>query len=144
MKPEEETNKMLLKDLVFFAVFLSIVLGISACQEKGPAEKAGQKIDQAIENADKKLEQTKQLVDDKAVKSSEYMDDAAITSKIKAEILSEPLLKVSQINVTTTDRVVKLNGEVDSQQAIDRVMQIAKSNRNVKSVENSLSIKPVK
>jgi hyperosmotically inducible periplasmic protein len=45
------------------------------------------------------------------------MDDAAITAKIKAEILSDPLLKISQINVTTVNGVVKLSGLVDSQQS---------------------------
>jgi len=37
-------------------------------------------------------------------------EDAAITAKIKAEILSDPLLKVSQINVIITNGVVKLSG----------------------------------
>lgn len=68
------------------------------------------------------------------------MDDSAITAKIKAGILSDPLLKVSQISVTTTNGVVNLSGVVDSQQSIDRAMEIARSNPNVKSVENSLVI----
>ena len=37
-------------------------------------------------------------------------EDAAITAKIKAEILSDPLLKVSQINVIITNGMVKLSG----------------------------------
>jgi hyperosmotically inducible protein len=57
---------------------------------------------------------------------------------VKAEILSDPLLKVSQINVTTTNGVVKLSGTVDSQQGIDRATEIALSVKDVKSVENSL------
>jgi len=61
-----------------------------------------------------------------------------ITAKVKAEILSDPLLKVSQINVTTTNGVVKLSGTVDSQQGIDRATEIALSVKDVKSVENSL------
>ena len=69
------------------------------------------------------------------------MDDSAITAKIKAEILSDPLLKVSQISVTTTNGVVKLSGVVDSQQSIDRAVEIVRSNRNVKSVENNLVVK---
>jgi hyperosmotically inducible protein len=69
------------------------------------------------------------------------MDDSAITAKIKAEILSDPLLKVSQINVTTTNNVVMLSGVVDSQQSIDRAMEIVRSVKNVKSVENNLVVK---
>jgi hyperosmotically inducible protein len=46
---------------------------------------------------------------------------------MKAEILSDPPLKESQISVATTNGVVKLSGTVDSQQSIDRAMEIARS-----------------
>jgi hyperosmotically inducible protein len=46
--------------------------------------------------------------------TTSVMDDAAITAKVKAEILSDPLLKISQINVTTVNGMVKLSGLVDS------------------------------
>jgi len=115
----------------FFIVFLlAFVLGFSGCQQEGPAEKAGQKIDQATEKAGEKTETT-----------GEYLDDAAITAKIKAEILSDPLLKVAEISVTTVKGVVKLSGVVDSQQSIDRVMEIARSVKNVRSVEGGLVVK---
>lgn len=142
MKFLGEYKSSIASDLIFVIVFLSAILGLSACQPEGSAEKAGQKIDQAVEKADKKLEETKQSLNDKAVKSEAYMDDTVITSTIKAEILSDPLLKVSQINVTTINGVVKLSGDVDSRQAIDRVLQIVRSHTNIKSVDNSLTIKP--
>lgn len=130
--------------MAVFIVFLSAVLGLAGCQREGTAEKAGQKIDQAAEKAGEKLEGTREALGEKAEKAGEYMDDSAITAKIKAEILSDPLLKVFQINVTTTSAVVKLSGVVDSQQSIDRAMEIAHSNQNVKSVENSLIVKGVR
>jgi hyperosmotically inducible periplasmic protein len=68
------------------------------------------------------------------------MDDAAITAKIKAAIVSDPLLKVAQISVTTTNGVVTLSGVVDSQQSIDRAMEIVRSNPKVKSVVNALVV----
>jgi hyperosmotically inducible protein len=37
--------------------------------------------------------------------------------------------------------VVTLSGDVDSQQSIDRAMEIARSVKDVKSVENSLVVK---
>ncbi|TFG38663.1 MAG: BON domain-containing protein, partial [Syntrophobacterales bacterium] len=80
----------------------------------------------------------KEAVVEKAAKVEEYMDDSAITAKIKAEILSDALLKVSQINVTTTNGVVSLSGTVESQQSIDRALEIARSVKDVKSVENGL------
>jgi hyperosmotically inducible periplasmic protein len=69
------------------------------------------------------------------------MDDAATTAKIKADILSDPLLKVSQLNVITTNGVVTLSGVVDSQQSIDRAMQITQSVKGLKSIENGLTVK---
>jgi len=144
METQDEHTPMILSDLALVTVVLSAVLGLAACQQEGTAEKAGQKIDQAVENAGKKLEGAKESLGDKAEKSGEYMDDSAITAKIKAEIMSDPLLKVSQISVTTTNGVVRLSGIVDSQQSIDRALEIARSNQNAKSVENNLAVKDAK
>ena len=125
---------------LFILFCLLFVFGLAGCQQEGTAEKAGQKVDQAAESAGKKIEKTGEAVAEKVEKTGEYMEDSAITAKIKAEILSDPLLKVSQINVTTTNGVVKLSGKVDSQQSIDRAMEIARSVKDVKSVENGLAL----
>jgi hyperosmotically inducible protein len=122
-------------------VLLSIFLGLSGCEQKRTAEKAGKKVDQAAEQMGQKLTDAKEAISNKAEETGNYMNDAAITAKIKADILRDPLLKVSQINVITTDRVVTLNGVVDSQQSIDRAMEIARSVKDVKSVENGLAVK---
>jgi len=125
----------------FIVVLLSFFLGLSGCEQKGTAEKAGEKVDQAVEKAGEKMEGAKEAVSESAEKTGEYLDDATITAKIKADILGDPLLKVFQINVITTDGVVTLNGVVDSQQSIDRAIEIAQSVKDVKSVENSLVVK---
>jgi hyperosmotically inducible periplasmic protein len=123
---------------IFIVFFLSFVLGLAGCQQEGTAEKAGKKVDQAAESSGKKVEKAGESVAEKVEKTGDYMDDSAITAKVKAEILSDPLLKVSQISVATTNGVVKLSGTVDSQQSIDRAMEIARSVKDVKSVENGL------
>ena len=123
---------------LFFLFCLLFVFGLAGCNQAGTAEKAGKKIDQAAESAGKKVEKAGEAVVEKVEKTGEYMEDSAITAKIKAEILSDPLLKVSQINVSTTNGVVKLSGKVDSQQSIDRAVEIARSVKDVKSVENGL------
>ena len=156
----------LLQRSFIVVVLFSLVLGLSGCQkenaQEGTAEKAGKKMDEAVDKIGEKMtetgkaikettEKTREAISDKAMSTGdaigekaeaagEYMDDAAITAKIKAEIFSDPLLKVKQINVTTTNQVVKLTGDVDSQQSIDRAMEIARSVKNVKSVENELVI----
>jgi hyperosmotically inducible protein len=140
MNTKYEYKPMRLSNRVCFIVLLSAVLGLAGCQREDTAEKAGQKIDQAVEQAGTTLQDTKESLGKKAESAGEYMDDSAITTKIKADILSDPLLKVFQISVTTTNGVVQLSGTVDSQQSIDRAMEIARSNQNVKSVENSLVV----
>lgn len=143
MHTKNKYKPISLSDRGFFIIFLSAVFGLAGCQKEGPAEQAGKKIDQTIENTGKKIEDTKESLSRKAEKVGEYMDDSAITAKINAEILSDPLLKASQINVSTVNGVVKLSGVVDLQQSVNRAMEIARSNPNVKSVENSLSVKGV-
>ena len=126
---------------LFIVVLLAVFLGLSGCEQKGTAEKAGEKVDQAAEKAGDKIEGAKEAIGDKAEKAGEYLDDAAITAKVKADILGDPLLKVAEINVVTTNGVVTLKGVVDSQQGIDRAMEIAQSVKEVKSVENNLVLK---
>jgi hyperosmotically inducible protein len=141
MKKKEEFQPIRVSDSVFFIFFLSAVLGLAGCQREGSAEKAGQKIDQAAENAGKKIEETQASLGSAAEKTGGYIDDSAITAKINAEILSDPLLKASQINVSTIGGTVKLSGAVDSQQSVNRTMEIVRSNKNVKAVENNLVVK---
>lgn len=73
--------------------------------------------------------------------TGEYIDDSVITSKVKAEILKDPDLKVLQINVESFKGVVQLSGFVDSPKAAARAVELAKSVKGVSSVKNSLVIK---
>ena len=133
---------MSLSQRIFFIVFpLAFALGFAGCQQEWSAEKAGRKIDQAAKKAGEKTEEVRKTLGEKAKRADEYIGDAVITAKIKAEILSDPLLKVSQINVTTVNGVVKLSGLVDSQQSRDRAIKIAHSVKNVRSVKDGLVVK---
>lgn len=123
---------------LFIVFFLAFTFGLTGCQPEGTAEKAGEKIDKAAESAGQKIEKMGNAVANKAEQAGEYLDDAAITARIKADILRDPLLNVFQIEVTTTNGVVKLSGMVDSQQSIDRAVTIARSLKDVKSVDNAL------
>jgi hyperosmotically inducible protein len=69
------------------------------------------------------------------------MDDATITGKVKTEIANDPVLKVSQISVTTTKGVVRLSGIVDSQQSIERALEITRKVKGVQLTENKLVVK---
>lgn len=107
---------------------------------KGALESTGKKLDQATEKAGKELEGAKQSVIDKAATTGEYFDDSVITVTVKAAILNDPILSASHIEVTTVNGVVKLSGTVDSEQAIGRAMEVANSQKNVKSVQTDLIV----
>jgi hyperosmotically inducible periplasmic protein len=113
------------------------------------ADKAGAYINEstdaskgALEKAGKKLEGAKESVIDKAQSAGAYIDDSVITATVKAAILNDSTLKASQtqIAVTTEKGVVKLSGTVDSEQSIGRAIEVANSQKNVKSVETDLIV----
>ena len=131
---------MSLPQRIFFIVF-SLALRFAGCQQEWSVEKAGRKIDQAAKKVGERTEEARKALGKKAKRADEYIGDAVITAKVKAEILTDPLLKVSQINVTTVNGVVKLSGLVDSQQSSDRAIKIAHSVKNVRSVKNGLVVK---
>ena len=141
MKMNDDSLRMRLSKRRFAIPTLVAVMGLAGCEEEGTAERAGKKIDEAAEKAGDKLESAGRSIEEKAENAGEYLNDSAITAKIKSEILAEPLLKASQINVITTGGVVKLTGVVDSQQSIDKIMEIVRSDTSVRSVENGLVVK---
>lgn len=125
----------------FTIVVCALLLVLTNCQQEGSVEKAGKKVDQAVEKAGEKMDQARVAIGEKVESAAASLDDAAITAKIKAEILSDSLLNVSRIEVATTGGVVKLAGNVGSQQSYDRAQEIASGVKDVKAVENNLAIK---
>lgn len=77
----------------------------------------------------------------KTESTGQYIDDSAITTKVKAEIFNDPMLKVLQINVESYKGVVQLSGFVDSIRAADRAVSVTESVKGVKAVHNSLVVK---
>ena len=140
MNLKNKYEKNTLANKVPVIACLSIVLGLLGCQQEGTAEKAGQKIDRAAENAQQKIEGTKESLIDKAQSAGEYIDDSVITTKVKAAILNDPILNMSHVEVTTVNGVVKLSGTVDSEPVIGRAMELASSQKNVKSVQIDLLV----
>jgi osmotically-inducible protein OsmY len=73
--------------------------------------------------------------------TGEYVDDTVITSKVKAAVFNEPMLKSAEINVETFKGVVQLSGFVSSQAAANKATEVARSVGGVKSVKNDMRIK---
>ncbi|CAA9890621.1 Hyperosmotically inducible protein [Candidatus Methylobacter favarea] len=103
-------------------------------------EEAGEKAKDTIEES---AEKTKESIGTKTQSAENVVNDSVITTKIKTEFLADPLLKSTQISVTTVGGVASLSGAVDSQQSIDRALQIARNVKGVKSVENNLVVSAV-
>ena len=73
--------------------------------------------------------------------TGEYVDDTVITSKMKAAVFNEPMLKSAEINVKTFKGVVQLSGFVSSQAAANKATEVARGVGGVKSVKNDMRIK---
>jgi osmotically-inducible protein OsmY len=73
--------------------------------------------------------------------TGEYVDDSVITTKVKALLAEDDFLKSFQISVETYKGIVQLSGFVNSQQAVNKAGQIARSVQGVKSVKNNLNVK---
>lgn len=73
--------------------------------------------------------------------TGQYIDDTVITGKVKAAILDDPALKVTEINVETFKGVVQLSGFVTSQAAANKAVEVARGVPGVKSVKNDMQIK---
>jgi osmotically-inducible protein OsmY len=70
-----------------------------------------------------------------------YVDDSVITTKVKAAILNEPGLKVSEINVETFKGVVQLSGFVSSRDDVNSAVRVASAVNGVKSVKDDMRVK---
>lgn len=73
--------------------------------------------------------------------TGEYVDDSVITTKVKTLLAADDFLKSFKISVETFKGTVQLSGFVNSQQAIDKAVQIAHSVKGVTSVKNNLIVK---
>jgi len=73
--------------------------------------------------------------------TGEYIDDSVITTKVKSLLASDDFLKSFQISVETYKGTVQLSGFVNSQQAVDKAVQITRSVKGVTSVKNDLVVK---
>jgi hyperosmotically inducible protein len=71
-----------------------------------------------------------------------FFDDATVTSKVKAELIEDPLTKARDISVTTDQGVVQLYGFIDSKEQGDEAVRLAKSIPGVRSVDNQMQLHP--
>lgn len=73
--------------------------------------------------------------------TGEYASDTWITTKVKAALVKDSVVKSTEVNVETFKGVVQLSGFVTSQAAMDQAMVIARNIEGVKSVHNGMHVK---
>ena len=135
----------ILANFKLIGISLLLAGGLAACDQPGPAETAGKKIDRSADEAGKKIGEAADKVGEKLATQSEKagvaIDDAEITAKVKAAIFAEPGLKTLQISVDTVKGVVTLTGSVDTLSNSDRAKALAGAVAGVNGVENRLVLK---
>ena len=72
--------------------------------------------------------------------TGKYVDDSVITTKVKTELLRDPVTEGFKINVTTIDGVVHLTGLVGSEKEKQRAGELAKQVDGAKLVKNELTV----
>lgn len=69
-----------------------------------------------------------------------YVDDSTLTSQVKAKLVAEKASNFTRIDVDTTNRVVSLNGIVESADQKGRAERLAREVSGVSKVNNNLQI----
>lgn len=70
------------------------------------------------------------------------VDNAALTTKVKAALIADAMVKGTQINVDSNAGVVKLTGTVDTPAQVTRAIEVAKGVQGVSRVDNNLTSSP--
>lgn len=72
--------------------------------------------------------------------AGQYVDDSTITSTVKAKLVADKAANFTRIDVDTTNRVVSLNGVVESSEQKTRAEQLAMQVSGVRKVDNNLQV----
>ena len=72
--------------------------------------------------------------------AGQYADDSTITASVKAKLVGDKVANLTRVDVTTTNKVVSLNGVVESPDQKTRAEQLTKEVAGVSRVENHLQI----
>ena len=84
--------------------------------------------------------QSSSAASDALTKVGDAVEDGTITTKITAELLTDPDVKSLHIDVDTKGGVVTLQGTVPSAANLSRAERIATDTQGVKSVDNRLVV----
>ncbi len=75
-----------------------------------------------------------------AEQASDYMSDAALSAKIKAKMALDESVRARSIDVSTTDGIVTLAGDVGSGAERERAVALARETKGIKQVVDHLNV----
>ena len=114
---------------VLFAASTLLVLG--ACNQ---ADRQEVRSDTA-----RATDTVKNDVSNMATNAGNAIDDATLTTKVKAALLADELVKGTQIDVDSSNGTVTLNGAVSTPTHKQRAEQLALNVEGVRTVQNKLT-----
>lgn len=68
--------KKIMKNMALICCILGLAFVFQACEQEGPAEEAGEKVDRVIEDAQKSLENAGEKMGDMIEQGGEKLDEA--------------------------------------------------------------------
>jgi len=72
--------------------------------------------------------------------TGQYVDDRTITASVKTKLVTDRAANLTRVDVDTTNRVVSLNGVVQTPDQKQRAEELAMQVTGVRSVNNNLQI----
>ena len=108
---------------------------VDTADQKTAAEAAASKVD-GVKSVQNNLE-----VGPVKHSMGRAMDDTAITTKVEAALAGSPVVKASQVSVTTKGGVVTLSGFADNAEAKSEAERLAQNVSHVNSVENNIALR---
>ena len=74
--------------------------------------------------------------------AGQYLDDSTITTRVKSAYVTDRQVSALDIKVTTLKGTVQLSGFANSQQEIDRAVELARNVEGVQAVKNDIRLAP--
>lgn len=71
-----------------------------------------------------------------------YIDDRLVSSKVKGALNDSPIYKYPNVDVSSFNGTVQLNGFVESQAQKDQAAQVASQVQGVKQLVNNITVQP--
>lgn len=138
---------------------LALPLALGACSDRGADQTVGQRVDSALGRAGEVAREVQEggreaahdartatmgaasQARQAASQAGAKVDDAKITSQVNAGLAQDKDFGTGAVDVTTREGVVTLKGTAPSAAAKARAAEIARNVKDVKSVENQLSVR---